>query len=213
MLVDMFRAAAPAEGAGEGAAPRNDARAAADAALNDSARAALAGDQIALRDFLRAVAPTVRRICRGIMGREHSELEDAIQDCLVDVARALPQFRFESSVTHYVTKIVMRRAIASRQRARDRSKQQAALDPNTLPMASVDAMPDARANLVRSLLEELNEAQATALLLRVMLGHSIEEIASITGVSVNTVKTRLRLGKNQLRYWLERRGERRRGNG
>ncbi len=181
--------------------------------MNDLSRAASRGDPIALRDFLRGVAPNVRRICRGIMGREHFDLEDAIQDCLVDVARALPQFRFESSVTHYVTKITMRRAIASRQRARDRSKQQAALDPSALPMASVDGMPDARSNLVRSLLEELNEDQATALLLRVMLGHSIEEIASITGVSVNTVKTRLRLGKNQLRYWLERRGERRRGHG
>lgn len=213
MLVDMFRAAAPAEGAEAGAAPRNDARTALETALNDTARAALRGDQIAVRDFLRGVAPIVRRICRGIMGREHSELEDAIQDCLVDVARALPQFRFESSVTHYVTKIAMRRAIASRQRARDRTRQQATLDPSALPVASQEGMPDARANLVRSLLDELNEDQATALLLRVMLGHSIEEIASITAVSVNTVKTRLRLGKNQLRYWLERRGERRRGNG
>jgi RNA polymerase sigma-70 factor (ECF subfamily) len=210
MLEGMFRAVARAGGA---AAPSNDARTAAEAALNDLARAGLGGDQLALRDFLRGVAPIVRRICRGIMGRDHSELEDAIQDCLVDVARALPQFRFESSVTHYVTKIAMRRAIASRQRARDRSKQHAALDPSALPMASAEAMPDARSNLVRSLLEDLNEDQATALLLRVMLGHSIEEIASITGVSVNTVKTRLRLGKNQLRYWLERKGERRRGNG
>jgi DNA-directed RNA polymerase specialized sigma24 family protein len=43
--------------------------------------------------------------------------------------------------------------------------------------------------------------------LRLMLGHSIDEIASITGVSVNTVKTRLRLGKNRLREQLERSGE------
>lgn len=192
---------------------RGDPSGTSDAALDDLARAAAGGDRVALRDFLRRVVPFVRRISRGIMGREHSELEDAIQESLVDVARALPKFRFESSVTHYVTKIAMRRAIAARQRARRRSKQQAALDPGALPVAAYDAVPDARASLLRKLLDDLHEAQATALLLRVMLGYSIDEIASITGVSVNTVKTRLRLGKHQLRRWLERRGERRHGPG
>jgi DNA-directed RNA polymerase specialized sigma24 family protein len=35
--------------------------------------------------------------------------------------------------------------------------------------------------------------------MRVVIGLSIEEIAEATEVSVNTVKTRLRLGKNTLR--------------
>ena len=72
---------------------------------------------------------------------------------------------------------------------------------------------EARADLVRNLLDALNEEQAKALLLYVMLGHSTEEIAVITGVSANTVKTRLRLGKEQLRRWLERSGEARRTRG
>jgi DNA-directed RNA polymerase specialized sigma24 family protein len=38
---------------------------------------------------------------------------------------------------------------------------------------------------VRTLLDDMNE-EAMALLPHVMLGHSIEEIASITGVSANT---------------------------
>lgn len=175
--------------------------------LNDVVRDALRGDPLALRDFLQAIAPMVRRICRGIMGRDDPELEDAIQECLIDVARALPRFRFESDVTHYVTKIVMRRAIADRERSRVRSRQQIALDAASMLAANLDGSSRAHADLVRDLLDDLNEDQATALLLRVMLGHSIEEIASITGVSVNTVKTRLRLGKKQLRRWFERRGE------
>ena len=186
---------------------RAPARGESTASLNDVVRGALNSDPFALRDFLRAIAPMVRRICRGVMGREDPELEDAIQECLIDVARALPHFRFESDVSHYVTKIAMRRAIAARQRARARSRQQTALDPAALPAANLDELSDAHADLVRDLLDDINEEQATALLLRVMLGHSIEEIASITSVSVNTVKTRLRLGKKQLRRWLERRGE------
>ena len=166
--------------------------------LDDGARAALGGDPAALRDFLRAVAPIVRRVCRGVMGRDNAELEDAIQDCLIDVARSLPQFRFEGSAAHYVTKIAMRRAIALRDRARALAKQHATLEASDLP-ASADRTPAAHAELVRNLLDDLNEAQAKALLMRIMLGHSIDEIANMTGVSVNTVKTRLRLAKERLR--------------
>ncbi len=192
---------------GEAAPAEEDARTAAGDGLNQLARGALRGDPFALRQFLRAIAPLVRSVCRGIMGRENSELEDAIQDCLIDVVRALPQFRFEADVSHYATKITMRRAIASRQRARARSMRYASMDLYSQPVASFDHAFEARADLVRNLLDELNEAQATVLRLRLMLGHSIGEIACITGVSVNTVKTRLRLGKNQLRRRLERSGE------
>jgi RNA polymerase sigma-70 factor (ECF subfamily) len=81
------------------------------------------------------------------------------------------------------------------------------VDVHTLPIAAANDPVESRADLVRKLLDELNETQSTVLRLRLMLGHSIGEIASITGVSVNTVKTRLRLGKNQLRRWLKRSGE------
>jgi RNA polymerase sigma-70 factor (ECF subfamily) len=141
------------------------------------------------------------------MGRQHPDLEDAIQDCLVDVVRALPHFRFECDCKHYVTKVALRRAIAARQRARDLSTRIATMDAHDLACVSVDDWTEARADLVRNLLDELNKEQANVLRLRLMLGHSIEEIAGITGVSQNTVKTRLRLGKDQLRRWLERRGE------
>jgi RNA polymerase sigma factor (sigma-70 family) len=190
--------AAPAE---------EDLRPVADQGLNESARKALRGDAFAVREFLHAIAPLVRSIGRGVMGRHHPELEDAIQDSLIDIVRALPQFRFETDVSHYATKITMRRAIASRERARARSRQHASVELYTLPVASFDDAAEARADLVRNLLDDLNEDQATVLRLRLMLGHSMNEIASITGVSINTVKTRLRLGKNQLRRWLERSGE------
>jgi RNA polymerase sigma-70 factor (ECF subfamily) len=175
--------------------------------LNESVREVLRGNPFATRHLLQAIAPLVRGICRGVMGREHPELEDAIQDCLIDVVRALPQFRFEADVSHYVTKIVMRRAISVRQRARARAQKHVEMDPGVVPVTTFDEGVEARANLIRDLLDELSEAQSTVLRLRLMLGHSIDEIASITGVSVNTVKTRLRLGKNRLREQLERSGE------
>ena len=207
----MFRATAVAPGDDNEKVVALGKEASLPSTLNDVVRGALRGDPLALRDLLRAVAPVVRRICRGVMGREDPELEDAIQECLIDVARALPQFRFESDVSHYVTKIAMRRAIAARQRARARARQHTGLDAAALSAANLGDSSVAHADLVRDLVDDINEDQATALLLHVMLGHSIEEIASITGVSANTVKTRLRLGKKQLRRWFERRGEGPRG--
>jgi len=192
-------------------APETEARdLAKETELDDRARSALGGDPTALRSFLGAVVPIVRRVCRGVMGPGNPELEDAIQDCLIEVARALPQFRFEGRASHYVTKIALRRAIACRQRARALSQQRSTLEFSALPATTFDPALEARADLVRNLLDALNEDQAKALLLYVMLGHSTEEIAVITGVPAGTVKTRLRLGKEQLRRWLERSGEGRR---
>lgn len=191
----------------EGGAPEQHSRAANAEDLNTLVRESLRGDPFALRKLLQTIAPQVRSICRGVMGRDSQDLEDTIQDCLIDVVRALPQFRYEADLTHYVTKITIRRAIANRQRLRARAKPFVAVPFDSLPDAKFDDAVESRAALVRKLLDDLNESQSTVLRLRLMLGHSIDEIASMTGVSVNTVKTRLRLGKNQLRRWLARKGE------
>ncbi len=209
----MLRAAkiAPLEGAeaAHGAGTRTDAA----GELEEAARAARGGDPFALRRFLRAIEPAVRRICRGVMGTGSPDTEDAIQDSLIDVARGLPLFRFECSVSHYATRISMRRALAWRRRSLARRRLHATVDVESLPVAGTDRGLEARAVLLRKLLDELNEAQATALLLRVMMGHSVEEIAEITNAPVNTVKTRLKLAKSQLRRWLEKSGEVRRARG
>jgi RNA polymerase sigma-70 factor (ECF subfamily) len=196
----------PVEGC-EAVPAQRDAGTAASEKLNDYARQALRGNDFALRQFLQAITPQVRGICRRIMGRENTELEDAIQECVIDVARALPQFRFEADVSHYVTKIAARRASDVAQRSRTRSQRYAAIDSCAIPVMTFDDGLEARANLVRHLLDKLGEPQSTVLRLRLMLGHSTAEIARITGVSVNTVKTRLRLGKVFLRRQLEKSGE------
>ena len=134
------------------------------------------------------------------MGAQHAELEDTIQDCLIDVTRALPSYRFEGNLIGYVSKIAVRRALVARRRsvARVRHLQlledlrdQAAVDPG---IGDIE-----RAEVMRDLIRRLRPIQAETLVLRAVLGFSMEEIAGLTEVSVNTVKTRLRLGKTALR--------------
>ena len=171
--------------------------------LARAAKEALAGDTESARRLLHALAPTVRRTCRGVLGADHPDLEDALQDSLVEIIDALPNYRFEGKFLHYVTKITLRVAIATKRRSAARSRH---LDPlDNTPAWELadspggDALEFERAALVRQFVDELPRAQAEAITLRVVLGFSMEETAAITGVSMNTIKTRIRLGKTALR--------------
>jgi RNA polymerase sigma-70 factor, ECF subfamily len=174
------------------------------ASLDSLAREALGQEPAAVRRFLLAVSPAIRRACRSVMGAQHTDLEDTIQDCLIDVTRALPSYRFEGNLFGYVSKIAVRRALVSRRRSTARVRHLQLLEDlhDGLPVADANAREIERAELMRDLIRRLRPIQAETLVLRVVLGFSVEEIAQLTEVSVNTVKTRLRLGKNTLRSLL-----------
>jgi RNA polymerase sigma factor (sigma-70 family) len=72
------------------------------------------------------------------------------------------------------------------------------------PVADANAEDIERAEVMRDLIRRLRPVQAETLVMRVVLGFTVEEIALATDVSVNTVKTRLRLGKKALRKLLTR---------
>ena len=61
-----------------------------------------------------------------------------------------------------------------------------------------------RRELLRELLARLPEEQAETLALRVVLGWSLDEIASATGAPTNTVRSRMRLAKDALRKSIEK---------
>src|SRR5689334_21498387 len=95
-----------------------DAASRADPAHLDAlAREALGRDPEAVRRFLLAIAPLIGRACRGVTGARHTDLEDTIQECFVDVMRGLPSYRFEGSLLGFATKIAIRRALVSRRRS------------------------------------------------------------------------------------------------
>jgi len=144
----------------------------------------------------------IRRTCRGVLGSGHADLEDTMQESLLACVRALHQYRFDGDIRHYVTKIALRIAIAARRTSTSRWRAQ---DPIELERAanqsgtSAEEWSPDEIDLIQRILDNLTRVQSEALLMRVVLGFSIEEIATKTGVSQNTVKTRLRLGKNVLR--------------
>ena len=82
------------------------------ATLDALAREALGQEPEAVRRFILAIAPVIRRACRGVMGPRHTDLEDTIQDCFIDATRGLAGYRFEGNLLGYVTRIAINRALA-----------------------------------------------------------------------------------------------------
>jgi RNA polymerase sigma-70 factor (ECF subfamily) len=172
--------------------------------LTALALAARTRDPAAMRTFLEAIAPSVRNVCRGVLGAGHVDLEDAVQECLIDILRALPQYRAEGAIVHYTNRIALRSSIAARKRARSREQRLRTLAEQTFVpnlAGSEDSLPNLW--LVRETIDELSAVQAETILMRMVLGCSVEEIAVATQVPVNTTKSRLRLAKDFLRRRLD----------
>jgi len=186
------------------------ARSGAGAALDALAARALEGQPEATGELLRAVLPAVRRACRALLGASHSDLEDAVQDALIAIHRALPRYRFECSFLHYAVRITFRTTHGLRRRLlilADRFRlsptEQEPSDPRA-PIAADTAVMAEQSEALRRMISQLPRAQAEALLLHVALEYSIAEAAAVCEVPVNTIKTRLRLGKDSLRRRIQR---------
>jgi RNA polymerase sigma-70 factor (ECF subfamily) len=173
---------------------------AARSAAIELARTAAAGDVRATRRLLEVVAPRVARTVRAVMGARHPEVEDAAQLALIGFVQALPSFRGECDPAQFAARIAVRTAGAVRRRTRARL---GTLDPSA-EVDSLEAPPEEieaarRKEFIRGLLDGLPEEQAEVLVLRIMLGWALKDIATTSGAPLNTVRSRLRLAKEALR--------------
>ncbi|MBK6460376.1 MAG: RNA polymerase sigma factor [Myxococcales bacterium] len=178
------------------------------AAMLELAREAAAGDGRATAQLLRAVAPLVTRVVRAVLGGGHPDVADVVQQSLIGLVRALPAFRGDCAPEGYAQTIAMRTALLARRRTRvdrsrrdDDSETDAAPCPNETP--EQDALTTRRRALLRELLAELPVEQAEALGLRIVLGWSLDEVATAAGAPLNTIRSRLRLAKEALRRRIE----------
>jgi RNA polymerase sigma factor (sigma-70 family) len=173
---------------------------------------ALAGDPLALRTLVSALAPDVTRVARAMVGGSAADLDDVVQDALLGLVHALPSFRGDCSLRRFANRIAVRTALIARRRAHAyRHKQQVFHEHERAqaPPRARGSNPDEvylasrRHALLCRLLDELPEAQAETLALRVVLGLSLEETAAATSVPINTVRSRIRLAREALRARIE----------
>ena len=172
------------------------------------ARRAAAGDLPAAQSLLELLWPSISRVVAGVMGGAHPDVDDAIQQTLIAVVRALPTFRGECHPAGFACRIAARTAARARRRTRqaqtlrDDFARLAAQAPDVESPGEV-AEAERRRKVWRELLDDLPEEQAETLVLRVLMGWSLEEVAKATQAPVNTVRSRVRLAKEALRKKLE----------
>ncbi|MDF3065477.1 MAG: polymerase sigma-54 factor RpoN [Polyangiaceae bacterium] len=170
---------------------------------------AQAGDSTAIARVVSELGPGVLRAVTVLLGRDHPDVEDLAQDVLLAVVAGLPDFRGDSTLLHFAVRIAARKSVLVRRRRRSVAGWLETLWRGEHPLregpvsAHEEARGDRQRALLRSLLSELPDAQAEALMLRVVYGHSIEEISAITETAFNTVRSRLRLAKEALRQRIE----------
>ena len=94
--------------AGPAGLPSNEERA------RELATRAASGDLAATQEFLAYVWPTLTRVAAGVLGARHPELDDAVQQSMIALVRALPAFRGECHPAGYASRITLRVALRVR---------------------------------------------------------------------------------------------------
>lgn len=148
---------------------------------------------------LHELAPSVHKWCARHLGPRH-DLDDVVQDALVATADALLHFRNESSLNTYVYRVVQRSCSRYRQKHRHAQKGaplHAAVDVDSITPEAL-AMEKESVRRLYAALDELSEILRSAFVLCAIEQMAHEEAARIEGVSVETLRARLKRARAEL---------------
>ena len=177
-------------------------------------RRALARDEAAVRAIMQANNRRLYRLARGIL-RNDGEAEDVVQETYVRAFTHLEQFRGNSSLSTWLSRIAVNEALGRLRRQRPgvelSSLPQGALEAQIIqfPLAASEDPEKSMAqreiqHVVEHAIDELPEPFRLVFITRVIEGMNVEETAEILGVRPETVKTRLHRARNMLRDNVEK---------
>jgi RNA polymerase sigma-70 factor, ECF subfamily len=177
-------------------------------------RRALSRDEAAVRAIMQANNRRLYRLARGIL-RNDTEAEDVVQDTYVRAFTHLEQFRGDSSLSTWLSRIAMNEALGRLRRQKpgvewselEKSAPQAQIIP--FPLASSDDPEKSMAqreiqHVVEHAIDELPSACRIVFITRVIEGMNVEETSEILGLKPETVKTRLHRARTMLRNNVEK---------
>jgi RNA polymerase sigma-70 factor, ECF subfamily len=164
----------------------------------------LAGDKERFADLVRAYQAKVLSLCVSLL-RDRAEADDAAQEIFLKAYRGLSGFRRDSSFSTWIYRVAYRHCLdVLRSRKLRRAEPLEALPERADPASSAG---EARVE-VESVLSRLSPEYRLVLTLREVQGLTYEEIAACTGVSLDSVKARLRRAREALqeeaRHFLSR---------
>jgi RNA polymerase sigma-70 factor (ECF subfamily) len=168
------------------------------------ARSVAGGDRGAAEELAGRLYERVRAACRYLAGA-HPDWEDLVQNVMIEILSSTASYQGEAPLEAWAQTIVMRtlwRQIRRRERyailirAFQSAETKGDLDGRAQEQAA-DAV-SLRARIARCL-DRIHYAQRTCLVMKFVYGYSVKEIADLTEAPENTVKDRLKKGKERLR--------------
>lgn len=164
--------------------------------------AAARGDRAAAQELALELLPRVRNLVRYLA--RGSDTDDVTQEALVTVLRSLPAYRPTGSFQAWVDRIVVRVTYAELRRERRRARYESP-EIVDVPGPSDFASKYATRARIAAVLDALPIEQRFAVVLHHVLGMSASEIADEIGAPLETIRSRLRVGMQQLRSMLDAR--------
>jgi len=160
-----------------------------------------AGDEMAFREIVERYQSKIFSIIYGIL-RNHNDAEDIAQQVFTKVYFSVGNFDFRSSLLTWVYKITVnecydylrkkrvRKLVYESDFSQEDTQRMEASEPAVDKSPAVD---DRLANreLALKLLSKVSAEDRSLILLKEVEGHSVEELAGMTGLNENTIKVKL----------------------
>lgn len=141
-----------------------------------------------------------------ILGEE-SSAEDALQETLMNVCRGISNFRGDSKISTWISRITINVCLGMLRKGKNRQfveldeelTRELPADPTPFTDPLSHASLEELKTLVEEAFERMSEKQGIVVRLHDMEGFTIQEIAKIIGCPVGTVKSRLFYGRQEFK--------------
>jgi len=157
----------------------------------------LAGDEVAHRQFLKAVSGNLRAFYRARMRSNPDDAEDLVQETLIALHTKRDTYDSSYPVTAWIYAIARYRLIDHWRRGKRRGEQIPLENAPDLFTAAEDEASDARSDVMR-LLEQLPPKQRDSIRLIKLEGVSVRDAAARTGWSESDLKVSAHRGLKTL---------------
>jgi RNA polymerase sigma-70 factor (ECF subfamily) len=160
-----------------------------------------AGDELAFREMVDRYQAKVFSIIYGIL-RNHNDTEDIAQQVFTKIYFSIGSFDARSSLLTWIYRITVnecydylrkrrvRKLVYESDFSAEEAQRLEAAESVVDPAAPVDRQLAER-DLVLKLLAKVPERARSLILLKEVEGHSVEELAAMTGLNENTIKVTL----------------------
>ncbi len=167
-----------------------------------------AGDELAFREVVDRYQSKVFSIIFGIL-RNHNDAEDIAQQVFAKIYFSIKNFDFRSSLLTWIYKITVnecydylrkkkvRKLVYESDFTEEEAQRMERAEPGSEHQTPLDA-DLAQRDLVVKLLEKVSPEDRQLLMLKEVEGHSVEELAQMTGMNENTIKVKLFRARQKL---------------